>query len=47
MQSTINISGMVSGDVVRGIDFRPANGVLYALGINNTAGADTGPDLHH
>ncbi|MEY2511430.1 MAG: hypothetical protein QOE26_2193 [Verrucomicrobiota bacterium] len=40
--STINITGMVSGDVVRGIDFRPANGVLYALGINNTAGTDTG-----
>ena len=36
------ITGLLPGDEIRGIDFRPASGVLYALAINNTAGADTG-----
>src|ERR1700731_3601117 len=36
------IGGLVSGDVIEGIDFRPSNGVLYALGINHAVGADTG-----
>src|SRR5437763_5131380 len=40
--SSATITGLVSGDVIHEIDFRPSNGVLYALGINNTAGADTG-----
>ena len=40
--STVGISGLVSGDQIQGIDFRPAFGVLYALGINNTAGTDSG-----
>lgn len=30
--SGIAISGMMSNEQVRGIDFRPANGMLYALG---------------
>jgi hypothetical protein len=29
--STVVITGLPAGDVVRGIDFRPANGLLYAL----------------
>ncbi|MFL6590328.1 MAG: DUF4394 domain-containing protein, partial [Chthoniobacterales bacterium] len=40
--STITISGLVTGDVVRGMDFRPANGVLYILGINNAGSTATG-----
>jgi hypothetical protein len=40
--ATIPITGLVSGDDVHGIDCRPATGVLYALGINNTSGTDTG-----
>jgi hypothetical protein len=35
--SSLPIAGL-SGDVLQGIDFRPANGVLYALGINGTVG---------
>src|SRR3954447_23591927 len=42
ISSAVAITGLVSGDQIQGIDFRPANGVLYALGINDTAGNDTG-----
>lgn len=42
VSSSVPITGLVSGDVIQGIDFRPVYGVLYALGINNTAGDDTG-----
>ncbi|NOT62212.1 MAG: DUF4394 domain-containing protein, partial [Acidobacteria bacterium] len=47
----VTITGLNSGETVRGIDFRPANGVLYGLGlagstsrlltINTTTGAAT------
>src|SRR3977135_3299452 len=40
--SVASIGGLVSGDVIEGIDFRPSNGVLYALVITHTVGADTG-----
>jgi hypothetical protein len=40
--SVVAIGGLVSGDVIEGIDFRPSNGILYALGINNGVSADTG-----
>jgi hypothetical protein len=36
----IGITGVAAGETLVGIDFRPANGLLYALGVN--AGADTG-----
>lgn len=36
------ITGMQSGELIRGIDFRPANGQLYALGVVNTSGDDEG-----
>jgi trimeric autotransporter adhesin len=32
IQSTAAISGLVSGEVILGLDFRPANGLLYAMG---------------
>ena len=38
ISSTVAITGLVAGDAVEGIDFRPANGVLYALGINGSTG---------
>jgi len=38
ISSTVAITGLVNGDAVEGIDFRPANGVLYALGINGSTG---------
>jgi hypothetical protein len=40
--SSIAITGLVSGDQIRGIDFRPANGVLYALGLNTASSPDVG-----
>lgn len=33
--STTPISGLVAGDAIVGIDFRPATGRLYALGVNS------------
>jgi hypothetical protein len=33
--TTVPITGLAAGDVVRGIDIRPANGVLYALATPN------------
>ncbi len=32
IQSTAALSGLVSGEVIIGLDFRPANGLLYAQG---------------
>ncbi len=32
IQTLVGISGLQAGELLRGIDFRPANGVLYALG---------------
>src|SRR4051812_46413858 len=42
ISSTVAITGLVAGDQIHEIDFRPANGILYALGVNNTAGNNTG-----
>lgn len=36
------ITGLQSGEVIAGIDFRPSNGQLYALGVQNVTGADIG-----
>jgi len=36
----VPIVGLTAGETLVGIDFRPANGLLYGLGVN--AGADTG-----
>jgi hypothetical protein len=33
-RSTFGISGIVAGQTLVGIDFRPFNGLLYALGLN-------------
>src|ERR1044072_2056295 len=38
--TTVSIVGLTAGETLVGIDFRPANGLLYGLGVN--AGADTG-----
>lgn len=35
------ISGLQTGEVIKGIDFRPATGELFALGITDVAGTDT------
>jgi hypothetical protein len=40
-RSTIGISGIVAGQTLVGIDFRPLNGLLYALGVNATADTAT------
>lgn len=40
ISSPVAITGLVSGDQIHGIDYRPASGVLYALGISS--GGDTG-----
>src|SRR4051812_14176187 len=37
--SSVAITGLDVGERLVGLDFRPANGTLYALGVN--AGADT------
>src|SRR5262245_20555849 len=46
----VSISGLVGGDTIQGIDFRPATGQLFALGsgnrlytINTTTGAASAP----
>src|SRR5215212_6508335 len=38
--ATTPITGVTTGETLVGMDFRPANNQLYALGVN--AGADTG-----
>jgi hypothetical protein len=38
----VAVVGLHPGETIRGIDFRPLNGHLYALGITNTSGPDTG-----
>ncbi len=40
--STVPITGLIGGDIIRGIDVRPANGMLYGLAVNNPVGADLG-----
>lgn len=49
IQSTVTISGLVPGESILGIDYRPANGMLYGLGstsrlytISPATGAATG-----
>jgi hypothetical protein len=36
--STISLTGVQVGDTLVGIDFRPANGKLYAMGVNGPTG---------
>ncbi len=36
------ISGLQMGEIIQGIDYRPATGELYALGIVDTSGTDEG-----
>ncbi len=36
--SSISISGLAAGDVLTGIDNRPANGILYGFAVNGTTG---------
>ncbi len=36
--STMPLTGITAGQVVEGLDFRPATGQLYALGYNTTSG---------
>lgn len=41
--TSVDITGLLNvggTEVIKGIDFRPANGKLYGLGITNTAGTD-------
>src|SRR5688572_23132499 len=40
--STVPITGLIGGDIIRGIDVRPANGMLYGLAVNNPVGVDAG-----
>src|SRR5688572_14212231 len=40
--STDTVSGLPAGTQLRGIDFRPSTGELYALGIRSTGGDDEG-----
>src|SRR4051794_16889319 len=40
--ATRTVGGLPAGTQLRGIDFRPATGELYALGINSTSGDDEG-----
>ncbi len=42
IDSTQTVSGLPAGTQLRGIDFRPATGELYALGIKPTSGDDEG-----
>lgn len=40
--STVPITGLIGGDIIRGLDVRPADGMLYGLAVNNPVGADAG-----
>lgn len=42
IDATVPITGLQGGESIQGIDFRPATGELFGLGIVNTAGTDTG-----
>src|SRR5438270_11298636 len=42
ISSPVLITGLASGDQIHGIDFRPANGVLYALATNPSTSPDIG-----
>ena len=39
--TTTAITGVTAGDVLVGIDFRPINGMLYGLGVNDGVGTAT------
>ena len=36
--SSVNITGLLAGDVLSGIDNRPLNGILYGFAVNGTTG---------
>ena len=38
--TSIPVSGLISAQILVGIDVRPTNGVLYGLGVNATGGDD-------
>jgi hypothetical protein len=42
ISGSVVITGLASGDQIHGIDFRPSNGVLYALGIDASTSPDSG-----
>jgi hypothetical protein len=37
-ETNVSITGLVGGDTIAAIDFRPATGVLYGLGIRDLGG---------
>jgi hypothetical protein len=37
IQATIAVTGLTGGDVLVGTDFRPSNGLLYGVGVNDAA----------
>src|SRR3954463_11257295 len=39
--TVIGIAGLVAGETLVGIDFRPQNGLLYGLGVNSTTDTAT------
>ena len=39
--TSIPVTGLTAGQTLVGIDFRPANGVLYGLGVNSAANTAT------
>jgi hypothetical protein len=39
--SFVNITGLTSGEILVGIDYRPSTGALYGLGINSTTNTGT------
>jgi hypothetical protein len=39
--TTVAITGVVAGDTLAGVDFRPQTGQLYALGVNDAANSAT------
>jgi hypothetical protein len=41
IDATVPITGIVAGDVLHGIDVRPATGQLYGMGVNSTPNPDT------
>ncbi len=40
--TSVPITGLVGAETIEGIDVRPVNGDLYALGVTNITGADEG-----
>jgi hypothetical protein len=41
IDATVPITGIAAGDVLHGIDVRPATGQLYGMGVNSTPNPDT------